>query len=75
MSDLRFDDSAVRSPGSARTGFHLGKDRAKLMGVCAGIAGATGLDVTLVRVAWLIGTLVGFGSLILIYLAIGLIAD
>ncbi|WP_295525828.1 PspC domain-containing protein [Novosphingobium sp. Chol11] len=72
MSDLRFEDP---SPRPARQGFRLGKDRAKLMGVCAGIANATGLDVTLVRVAWVIGTLVGFGSLILIYLAIGLIAD
>jgi phage shock protein C len=29
----------------------------------------------LVRIAWVVGTLVGFGSLLLIYLAIGLIAD
>ena len=75
MSDLRFEDPAVRSLRPARQGFHLGKDRAKFMGVCAGIADATGLDITLVRVAWVIGTLVGFGSLILIYLAIGLIAN
>ena len=75
MSDLRFEDPAVRSHRPARSGFHLGKDRAKLMGVCAGIADYLGVDVTLVRVAWAIGTLVGFGSLILIYLAIGFIAD
>ncbi len=75
MSDLRFEDPAVRPLGSARSGFRLGKDRAKLWGVCAGIADATGLDVTLVRALWVIGTLVGFGSLILIYLAIALIAN
>jgi phage shock protein C len=71
MSDLRFDDSHVPSP----TGFHLNKRRAKLMGVCAGLADYFGLDITLVRVAWVIGTLLGFGTLILIYLAIGFIAD
>jgi phage shock protein C len=55
--------------------FRLDKERGKLMGVCAGISDYFGLDVTLVRVAWAIGTLVGFGSLVLIYVAIGLIAD
>jgi len=56
-------------------GFRLNKDRARFMGVCSGIADYFGWDATLVRVLWLVGTLVGFGSLILIYLAIGLIAD
>lgn len=74
MSDLRFEDHTVHSP-AAKRGFRLNKQRAKIMGVSAGLADYFGLDVTLVRVAWVIGTLVGFGSLILIYLAIGLIAD
>lgn len=74
MSDLRFEDRGVHSPAPAQ-GFRLNKQRGKIMGVSAGIADYFGLDVTLVRVAWVIGTLVGFGSLILIYLAIGLIAD
>lgn len=55
--------------------FHLDKQRGKLMGVSAGMAEYFGVDVTLVRIAWVLGTLLGFGSLILIYLAIGLIAD
>ncbi len=55
--------------------FRLNKAQGKLMGVSAGMADYFGWDVTLVRAAWVIGTLVGFGSLILIYLAIGLIAD
>lgn len=58
-----------------RRSFRLNKERGKLMGVCAGISDYFGLDVTLVRLAWVIGTLVGFGTLVLIYLAIGLIAD
>jgi phage shock protein C len=45
------------------------------MGVCGGIANYFGWDANLVRVAWVLGTILGFGSLILIYLAIGLIVD
>ncbi len=71
MSDVRFEDQPVRSA----SGFHLNKRSGKFMGVCAGIADYFGVDVTLVRAAWVIGTLVGFGSLILIYLAIALIAN
>lgn len=58
-----------------RSGFHLGRANKKVMGVCSGMADYTGVDVTLVRVGWVIATLLGFGSLILVYLAIGLIAD
>ena len=57
------------------TGFRLDKANGKFMGVSAGIANHFGIDVTLVRVAWVLGTLLGFGSLVLVYLAIGLIAD
>lgn len=56
-------------------GFRLDRERGKLMGVSAGISDYFGVDVTFVRLAWVIGTLLGFGSLILVYLAIGLIAD
>ncbi len=55
--------------------FRLDRERGKLMGVCAGIANYFGVDTTLVRAGFVIGTLIGFGSFILIYLAIGLIAD
>lgn len=65
--------SGVNAP--ARGGFRLGKANAKVMGVCSGIADYFGLDVTLVRIAVVVATLVGVGSLIPIYLAIGLIAD
>ena len=63
-----------RSTPAAKS-FRLNKANAKFMGVSAGIADYFGVDVTLVRMAWVVGTLVGFGSLLLIYLAIGLIAD
>lgn len=55
--------------------FRLNKSEGKLFGVSAGMADYFGWDVTLIRAAWVIGTLVGFGSLIVIYLAIALIAD
>mgnify|MGYP001764956858 CR=1 FL=1 len=58
-----------------RGGFRLDKVNGKFMGVCSGIANHFGVDVTLVRVGFALGTILGFGSLILVYLAIGLIAD
>lgn len=55
--------------------FHLDRRNGKIFGVCAGIANRFGVDVTLVRVGFVLGTLLGFGSLALIYLATALIAD
>ncbi len=72
MSRLGNKDYAVRP---ASNGFHLNKQRGKLMGVCSGISDYFGIDATLVRIAFVLGTLLGFGSLLLVYLAIGLIAD
>ena len=59
---------------SSRT-FRLDKANGKFMGVCSGIANYTGWDANLVRIGFALGTIFGFGSLILVYLAIGLIAD
>jgi phage shock protein PspC (stress-responsive transcriptional regulator) len=55
--------------------FALDRQNKKVFGVCAGIAAYFGLDVTLVRVLFALGTIFGFGSLVLVYLAIALIAD
>ena len=55
--------------------FRLDKANGKFMGVCSGIANYTGWDANLVRIGFAVGTIFGFGSLILVYLAIGLIAD
>jgi phage shock protein C len=65
----------VNTPMPREGGFRLNKERGKVMGVCAGIADRFNIDVTLVRVGFVIGTLAGFGSLLIVYLAIGLIAD
>jgi phage shock protein PspC (stress-responsive transcriptional regulator) len=61
--------------GMSGRSFRLDRTNAKFMGVCGGIANYFGWDANLVRIAWVLGTILGFGSLILIYLAIGLIVD
>ncbi len=55
--------------------FRLDKHNGKLMGVSAGIANYTGIDPMMIRIAFVIGALVSFGTAALIYIAIGLIAD
>ena len=60
---------------TTKSGFHLDKSNGKFMGVCSGIATSFGWDVNLVRIGFVLGTVFGFGSLIIVYLAIGLIAD
>jgi len=60
---------------TTRNGFRLDKANGKFMGVCSGIANYFGWDVNIVRIGFALGTVFGFGSLILVYLAIGLIAD
>jgi len=56
------------------TAFRLNKSEGKIMGVCAGIADYSGLDATIVRIAAVVLALCGFGSAIILYLVIGLIA-
>lgn len=74
MTQLRFDDSTIR-PLEKSGGFRLDKARGKFMGVCAGIANYFNVDVTLVRVAFGLATVLGFGTAIIVYLLIGFIAD
>ena len=54
--------------------FRLNKSEGKIMGVCAGIADYSGIDATIVRIAAVLLTLFGFGSTVVVYLIIGLIA-
>ncbi len=60
---------------ASRTKFYLDKQNGKWMGVCAGIADYTGVDVTFVRVGTVLLTFATSGWMILAYLAIGFIAD
>ena len=59
---------------SPRTRFYLDKQTAKWCGVCAGIADYTGLDVTLVRIAVVLGTIFSGGNLALAYFIIAWMA-
>lgn len=63
------------SKGTASANFRLDKGNAKLWGVCSGIANYFGIDPMIVRIGFVAGTLIGFGSLLLVYIAIALIAD
>lgn len=74
MTDLRFDDSPVR-PARKRSFLRRDRQNGKIFGVCSGMAETLDIDVTWVRIACVAGTLLGFGSLVLVYLAIALIAD
>ena len=57
-----------------RTKFYLDKQDGKWMGVCAGIADYTGIDVTVIRIAMVVGTVIGSGAAVIVYLAAGFIA-
>lgn len=59
---------------SARTKFYLDKQNGKFMGVCAGLADYTGIDVTWVRVATVLLTL-ATGWVALGYFVIAWIAN
>jgi phage shock protein C len=56
------------------TSFALDKSNGKLMGVCAGLARSTGIDVTIVRIAAVVVTLCLTGLTLPIYLVAGLVA-
>jgi phage shock protein C len=54
--------------------FRLNKSEGKIMGVCAGLADYSGIDLMLIRVLAVLLTLCGVGSTIILYLLVGLIA-
>ncbi len=56
--------------------FTLDRRNAKIMGVCAGIANLTGLDVRLIRVALVLLTLCALGPIgVVAYLLAGWLAE
>ncbi len=68
------DSGQVPAPQLHRH-FRRDREHKKLLGVCAGIANYFDFDVVVVRIAFAVATILGFGSMILVYLAIALIAD
>jgi phage shock protein C len=57
-----------------RTKFYLDKRNRKWLGVCAGIADYTGVDVTVIRIGFVAGMLVTAGHALLAYLVIAWMA-
>jgi phage shock protein PspC (stress-responsive transcriptional regulator) len=58
-----------------RPRFALDKRNARIWGVCAGLANWTGIDAMWIRLGFVAGTLLGFGSFAILYLVIGLVAN
>lgn len=68
----RLEDHSRRgAPGK----FRLDRADGKVFGVCAGLAHYMNVDPMIVRLVFVAGTVFGFGSFVLIYLAIALLAD
>lgn len=55
----------------SRTRFYRDTVNGKVMGVCAGIADYTGMDVTLVRIMMVAAILLGSGSPVVLYFIAG----
>lgn len=58
-----------------RTSFYLDKRNSKFLGVCAGIADYTGVDVTIVRIVTALGIWFSGGSLLVGYFITAWIAN
>lgn len=58
-----------------RRSFGLDRANGKLAGVCAGLARWMGINPLWMRIGFVAGTLLGFGSFILLYALIWLLAD
>lgn len=56
--------------------FEVDKAEAKLMGVCAGLAKMTGLDATIIRIGFVVATLIGGWPWTLVaYFVLGLVGQ
>lgn len=57
-----------------KTKFYRDQRNGKWMGVCAGIADYTGIDVTVIRIAVVLLTVLGSGATLIAYVVAGMIA-
>ena len=63
-----------RHTSGAPAKFRLDRVDGKVFGVCAGLGNYMGVDANIIRLVYVAGTIFGFGSFVLIYLAIALLA-
>ncbi len=78
MTGVKFDRQPVISPvkgNSKMSKLMLDRANKKIWGVCSGLAKWTGIDATIIRIIFVLAAVFGFGSALLIYLALGLILD
>ena len=71
----KFDIRPLEEKKKTMTKLSLNKVNKKILGVCAGLSDWSGIDTTIIRIAFVVTALIGFGSPILIYVALGLILD
>ena len=67
----QLDRPTTGAPGK----FRLDRTDGKVFGVCAGIGNFLNVDPLMVRLVFVAGTILGFGTFAVIYLAIALLAD
>ncbi len=53
----------------------MDKANKKILGVCAGLANWTNIDPLIVRLLFVVATLIGLGSPIIIYILLAMILD
>ncbi len=53
----------------------LNKANKKILGVCAGLADWSNIDVTVLRIGFVVTTLIGIGSPVIIYILLAMILD
>ena len=61
--------------GKKMTKLVLDQANKKILGVCAGLANWTGVDVSIIRILFVAAAVLGIGAPVLIYIALGLILD
>jgi phage shock protein C len=57
-----------------KTKFYRDKLNGKWMGVCAGVTDYTGIDVTVIRIAVILLTVLGSGATLIAYVVAGMVA-
>jgi len=75
---LKFDDrpAMIAEKGNGKMKkLTLDRVNKKIWGVCSGLANWSGIDATIIRIVFVLATLFGFGSALLVYVALGLILD
>jgi phage shock protein C len=75
---MRRDTPAIKSISGKTNKMNkllLNRTNKKLVGVCAGLSDWSGIDATVIRILFVLATIFGFGSALLIYIVLALILD